>query len=739
MSNKESSDLLKKKRKRDKIDEIINNFRSLQSIFKTEKAQNIFNSLGKFSMEEYTKFFQNLSNKEYKSMNEYQKKNREPIIIDKSKINFDYSQSKIFDNDSISIKDILKTNLQTKGISKKIKENINKIIPKKDTIDFSLYLDSVSEDINNIINSRKELNIEIIKQIIKVYSILIRTDFKIEYQQDNIIIELLKKYLDKSLTDFYNLSLFWLNTEYLACCENKNPEIQDKYKFKRYDLILKNIVDILNKLFDDSNHILINNESEYDKFISNIPLYNKAFIEFSIKYQRIFLENKSDNINNILKENKDKDLFEVIPFLESMEYIYINIINGKNLCEKQERDELRKIMLENFLELTRNKKYFNAKGLEFIFNNIYNISKFEQNVIKDFGIKGFDEIKTLNEEEKEKIEQRFFFYFFLCKRDNENIIKLPSVYKDVNQSIKDLMNPYLEKRFIDLINQNEQVFAEKLINECNENTEEIVIYVIKNIYGNPNYKYENKIEDEKLYRRIRDYYVKYNQNLTKGVIEMSNKIPFKDFFTSYNFIINRIKVFQSEQKQEILDAILERMNSKEMNKNVLGKDYEIFDKICNKIFFYILYYSQNVKNEEYKSYYDLMIKFHLKKLLELKNESLDNLNLELSNLSELFIKDNTINLLDILNIYDKYKEIINNFSELSKEDSEFFNDKMCTILINYINEKIKEENNSKFLEDYYKKLSGENKNEFKSRILSRISEQAKGSLDLITFGDMSYD
>ena len=394
MSNKESSDLLKKKRKRDKIDEIINNFRSLQSIFKTEKAQNIFNSLGKFSMEEYTKFFQNLSNKEYKSMNEYQKKNREPIIIDKSKINFDYSQSKIFDNDSISIKDILKTNLQTKGISKKIKENINKIIPKKDTIDFSLYLDSVSEDINNIINSRKELNIEIIKQIIKVYSILIRTDFKIEYQQDNIIIELLKKYLDKSLTDFYNLSLFWLNTEYLACCENKNPEIQDKYKFKRYDLILKNIVDILNKLFDDSNHILINNESEYDKFISNIPLYNKAFIEFSIKYQRIFLENKSDNINNILKENKDKDLFEVIPFLESMEYIYINIINGKNLCEKQERDELRKIMLENFLELTRNKKYFNAKGLEFIFNNIYNISKFEQNVIKDFGIKGFDEIKT---------------------------------------------------------------------------------------------------------------------------------------------------------------------------------------------------------------------------------------------------------------------------------------------------------------------------------------------------------
>ena len=43
------------------------------------------------------------------------------------------------------------------------------------------------------------------------------------------------------------------------------------------------------------------------------------------------------------------------------------------------------------------------------------------------------------------------------------------------------------------------------------------------------------------------------------------------------------------------------------------------------------------------------------------------------------------------------------------------------------------------MEDYYKKLSGENKNEFKSRILSRISEQAKGSLDLITFGDMSYD
>jgi len=729
MNQKETNELLNKKRKRD---EIIKNFFDLEEIFKTERAQNIFNSLGIFSLEEYSKFFQNLSNKEYKSMNEYHKKSKEPILIDKSKIKLDYT-SKI-NEIQITIKDILKSNLQPKGISKKIKENMNKIIPKENNINFDLYLNSVSENIKNLLNTRSELDINIFKKTIKIYSVLIRSYDKIQFEQDNIFYKLLQKYLNKSISDFYMLSSFWLNNEYLLCSEKKESEIN---KYKRYDIILENIVGMVNNLLENSPLSIINNVCDFDKFISNVPLYNKAFIIFVTKFQKIYLDNKSDSINESLKKDKKKDLYNEIPFLENIKYIHISIINQKNLVEIKDKEEMRKILLENYLLLTRHKKYFNAKALEFIFNEVYNMGKFEQNIIKDFGNQGFDEIKNLNgEEDKDKIEQRFFFYLFLCKKDNSNIIKLPSVYKEVNQTIKDMMNPYIEKRFKELLKQNEQYFAEKLINECSENSEEIVLLVIKNIYGNPDYKCEKTIEDEKLYRNIKSFYMKYCPNLTKGVIEISNKIPLKDFFTKYNFVLDKIKQYETDQKPELINEIFEQINSKELNKNILENNYENIENITNKILFYILYYYQNVRNEEYKYYKNLMIKFHSKKLINLKNESFGNFNYEINILSNQLKKENRITLLEIFDIYDNYKENLNNLNEVANENIDFIINEFNIILINYINEKIKEGNNNKFLEEYYKKLTPENKKIFKSKIMKNISEQAKGNLDLILFGDM---
>jgi len=729
MNQKETNELLNKKRKRD---EIIKNFFDLEEIFKTERAQNIFNSLGIFSLEEYSKFFQNLSNKEYKSMNEYHKKSKEPILIDKSKIKLDYT-SKI-NEIQITIKDILKSNLQPKGISKKIKENMNKIIPKDNNINFDLYLNSVSENIKNLLNTRSELDINIFKKTIKIYSVLIRSYDKIQFEQDNIFYKLLQKYLNKSISDFYMLSSFWLNNEYLLCSEKKESEIN---KYKRYDIILENIVGMVNNLLENSPLSIINNVCDFDKFISNVPLYNKAFIIFVTKFQKIYLDNKSDSINESLKKDKKKDLYNEIPFLENIKHIHISITNQKNLVEIKDKEEMRKILLENYLLLTRHKKYFNAKALEFIFNEVYNMGKFEQNIIKDFGNQGFDEIKNLNgEEDKDKIEQRFFFYLFLCKKDNSNIIKLPSVYKEVNQTIKDMMNPYIEKRFKELLKQNEQYFAEKLINECSENSEEIVLLVIKNIYGNPDYKCEKTIEDEKLYRNIKSFYMKYCPNLTKGVIEISNKIPLKDFFTKYNFVLDKIKQYETDQKPELINEIFEQINSKELNKNILENNYENIENITNKILFYILYYYQNVRNEEYKYYKNLMIKFHSKKLINLKNESFGNFNYEINILSNQLKKENRITLLEIFDIYDNYKENLNNLNEVANENIDFIINEFNIILINYINEKIKEGNNNKFLEEYYKKLTPENKKIFKSKIMKNISEQAKGNLDLILFGDM---
>ena len=731
MNPKEKPDLLTKKRKRD---EIIKNFTDLEEIFKSERAQNIFNSLGKFSLEEYAKYFQNLSNKEFKSMNESHKKNKDPILIDKSKIKLDYTS--IIRDVPISIKDILKSNLQPKGISKKIKENMNKIIPKKDLTGFDFYLKSVSENVNNIINSRSELDINKFKQIIKIYSKLKRSIDIIQINpEDEALFNLLKKFIDKSICDFYNLCIFWLSTEYLICSENKS---EDMNKFRRYDLILTKIVDILKQILKESCNSLINSEDNFAQFILNIPLYNGDFISFITDFQKNYLEKKCDKIEESLKKNRDINLLDAIPFLKSFKYIYINIVNDKNLFDKKEKDTIRKKLLENFFLLTQNKKYINAKALEFIFNDIYHISKFEQSAIKDFGINGFDEIKTKNIEEKDKIEQRFFFYFFLCKKDNENIVRLPSVYEGLNESIKEMIDPYIENRFKDLIKHNEQVYAENLINECKINSEKIVICVIKNIYGNPNYKFENILENEKLYRKIKKYYMTYFQNLTRGIIEISNKIPLKDFFTSYNFVLDKIKQFEKEEEnKKLVNDILEKINSKETNKNILEDNYiPIFDKITNKILFYIIYYYQKVKGEEYRHYKEIMIKFHSKKLLELKDICIDDFNKEIQTLSNELIKNDGINLSNIFDIYDNYKNNLNIMNNISERDSEFIMEKFDKMLINFINEKIKEGDNVKILEEYYKKLSKENKKIFQDKIIRNISEQAKSSLDLILFGDI---
>ena len=713
------------------ISDIQLNFKALEEIFKTKKAQEIFNSIGLFSFEEYSKFFQNLSNKEYTSMSENPKKNREPISIDKSKLKLDYSIMQKFDK--ILPAEILKANLEVKGIPKKIKENLNKVVPKENIdmkIYMNLYLEGVSENIDNLLNSRSELNPNDFKLLIKTFSNLIRINDNIYVEQDKKFLELLEKYLDKSISNFYDLSSYWLYTEFLLCPQIDNNE--NNLIYKRYDKILENIVQILIK---NLNNNLIYYKNEFSNFISNVPIYNKIFIDFVIKFHRLSL----DMINDELFKNTEKSISDILPYLENMKFLYINIINNRNLFELKEKDEMKKNLLENFLIMARYKKYLSAKAIIFIFKDIYEISEFEEGAIKQFAFDGLKEIKKLTEIDKNIIEQRFFFYLCLCVKNKDTIDKLPSLYQEVNEPIRDFINNYnteIEK----LLKGIDQFLANKLIEneKCKEKSENLVIIIIKNIYGDPNYKWENSIENEKLYRSIKAYYIKHCPSLIKGAVELANKIPIGDFFSNTNFILNKIK--QNENNPEILNDIFEQLNSTEANKNINGNNlrevYNYYDYINDKIIFYILYFFQNIKKDEYKFYKDLMVKYHIRKLYQLKNEGEEKMKNELNNISTQLKKDSKINLLEIFNIYDDYKENIKNISEIQGEEIDKINNEFDCNLINIINEKLLVGENNKYLEEYYKKLSQENKDIFKEKILKNISSQAKGNLDLIEFGDI---
>ena len=408
-----NDELLKNKRKRtnekdDLINTIQENFKQLEDIFKTPDAKNIFDSIGTFSFEEYSKFLQNLSNKEYTSMSEHPKKNKEPISIDKSKLKFDYSSSQKYDEILPPTKDILKSNLESKSIPKKIKENLNKIIPKEgNNIKIDIYLRSISENINNLLNSRSGLEPKVFKQIIKIYTMLIRIKDDRYFEQDNLLYQLLQKFLDKSYKNFFNLSSFWLYNEYFLSSNKDNKEMN----FKRYDEILINIIKILNNLLSNNDINIINYINDYTTFISNIPIYNKLFIEFIKKVHELYLENNKEKIDKIFRQKKD--IFEALPYLENMKCIYLNIINDKNLVDIKDKEEIRKNLLKTFLNMTRNSlSTLNAKSLHFIFNVVYQFGLFEQEEIKKFVLDGLEEIKTIGEEEVIKIQQRFFAFMY---------------------------------------------------------------------------------------------------------------------------------------------------------------------------------------------------------------------------------------------------------------------------------------------------------------------------------------
>ena len=101
--------------RKEKIQKIFNNFTRMEQIFKKEEVRRLFDSLGKFSFEEYSKFFQNVANHEFLSLNVHQAKAKEPITIEQSFINYDPTSFLSISNPA--------TNISNNAI-----ENINQII-----------------------------------------------------------------------------------------------------------------------------------------------------------------------------------------------------------------------------------------------------------------------------------------------------------------------------------------------------------------------------------------------------------------------------------------------------------------------------------------------------------------------------------------------------------------------------------------------------------------------------------
>ena len=96
--------------------------------------------------------------------------------------------------------------------------------------------------------------------------------------------------------------------------------------------------------------------------------------------------------------------------------------------------------------------HINARAIEFLFPNIYDIKdtdQYEEKYIKKIAIDHLKELisikdETSTNENKKFIEQRFPLYLHLCGKDIEVIKEFPEVYANRGSIVKKIFDNYMK-------------------------------------------------------------------------------------------------------------------------------------------------------------------------------------------------------------------------------------------------------------------------------------------------------
>ena len=741
MSDNQNEFLNRKRQK--KIEEIKKNMKILEPIFNNQAVKEVFKGLENFKLEEFSKFFQSLSNKEFKSISTHKQSYKVPIKLENLKFNplqYDIDNSNKPTIDNINKFVIKNMGITTIDLNKKMNiENENKKVNNNELINYDEFFELIRTNIKNMISNNSTINYKSMKHIIKLYTTFIHMYGKIFDQDDRILLGMVKDIFQNSEENFNLLCIYWLYSEYLLCSK--------KVEFLRYDTLLNEILVILNK---EITHTDVN---LYTKLISNIPRYNIQFIKYIVEFNKNYIIQHFEELKT--KSENKVPIIEQLPYLNSMRKIYIDIVKYEKISEndrERNRENFMEYLLDNFLEMTRNDNYdFNKRAIEFIIVNIYTIGSFEENKIKEFALNGLKDLLLIKDIESEKakndnlIKQKFPLYLFVCNIDPEVLYSsknycLPNIYSEAANIVRETLNQYLSQ----LLAKINKFNAVQLVNQCDEKSEEIVLNVIEIIYNNKNNLNEeklndDKLNDDKLYRSISKYYLDLFPNLIQGVISFSTKIPLNDFFTDYNFVLKKIQNSLNDTSENNLNSkILNKLNNNDNNNDSIKIFFGDNSVNCkNKIIFYIIYYYLKIK-EFFKDIINLFLNYYIKIILDLKNKD-EELKKELFNFSQVCISN--ISVIDCL---ESFNEIFNFCKNLPDEEKQFIQNMIYDLIITILNGKINSKNSSiefnsvtfdKLIEMMKKhdiKFLIEN---FIPKLDNKIKEELRAK-DLILFGDI---
>ena len=732
------NEFLNRKRIEKKIEEIKKNMIKLEPIFNNQSVKEVFKGLENFKLEEFSKFFQSLSNKEFKSLSTHKQSSKVPIKLENLKFNpfqydVDNSNKPTIDNiNNIVIKNMGITTIDLK--EKMNIENENKKVNSNELISFDEFFELIRSNIKNMISNNSSINYKNMKHIIKLYTTFIHMNGKIFDQDDKILLGMVKDISQNSEENFNSLCIYWLYSEYLLCSK--------KVEFLRYDTLLNEILVLLSKEISHSDVNL------YTKLISNIPRYNIQFIKYIIKFNENYIIKHFEELKT--KSENKVPIIEQLPYLNPMRKIYIDIVKYEKISQndrERNREIFMKLLLDNFLEMTRNDNYdFNKRAIEFIILNIYSIGSFEENKIKEFALDGLKDLLSIKDIESEKakndnlIKQKFPLYLFVCNIDPKVLYSsknccLPNIYSEAANIVRETLNQYLPQ----LLAKINKFNAVQLVSQCDEKSEEIVLNVIEIIYNNKDNLNDEKLNDDKLYRSISKYYLDSFPNLIQGVISFSNKIPLNDFFTDYNFVLKKIQNSLKDTSENNLNSqILNKLNNSDNNNDSIINIFGENSINCkNKIIFYIIYYYLEIK-EFFKDIINLFLNYYIKIILDLKNKD-EELKNEIWNFGQVCIYK--IRIVDFL---ESFNEIFNFCKNLPDDDKQFIQNLIYDLIITILNSKINLEKSSiefnsvtfdKLIEIMKKQDMKFLKENFIPKLDNKIKDELR-SKDLILFADI---
>ena len=250
-----------------------------------------------------------------------------------------------------------------------------------------------------------------------------------------------------------------------------------------------------------------------------------------------------------------KPLTETLPHLKLIQNIYQKIKKPSNSSNKI----LPKTMdVQKFPD-----SHIITQSINFLIENFYSVGKFEAEKIKEHAINQFRKLLKINEKTQNPesfIKSRFPLFFRLIRRDKELFLELPDVYSDSLEIVRNTLDKYLP-RVLEVI---DTFHAGKMISKCGEKCLRIVIEICEGHLIKPENFTNRKITEDKLFRKIKNYYYDYYSSSENILLALADKISIGEFFTKEKFIWEKIKQYDSDSKphnEEILGNFFNKINS----------------------------------------------------------------------------------------------------------------------------------------------------------------------------------